>query len=83
MHSFLWLNLIDRKNDGKSLQKLINLWIQKNSKYKRVIWENSVLSKRVISWILNADIILNNGLFEFKRNFLTSIVKQTNHLKKN
>ena len=23
LHSFLWLNLIDRKSDGKSLQKII------------------------------------------------------------
>ena len=34
LHSFLWLNLIDRKNDGKSLQKIINIWILKNSNYK-------------------------------------------------
>ena len=83
LHNFFWLNLIDRKNDGKSLQKIINLWILKYSKYKRNTWETSVLSKRIISWILNADIILNNEFFDFKRNFLTSIVVQANHLKKN
>ena len=71
LHSFFWLNLIDRKNDGKSLQKIINIWILKHSKYKKNIWENSVLSRRIISWILNADIILNNGLFEFKRNIIS------------
>ena len=83
LHDFLWLSLIDRKNDGKSLQKIINLWMIKNSEYKKIIWESSVLSKRVISWILNADIILASGLFEFKKNFLTSIISQANHLKKN
>tara|TARA_B100000941_G_C28458722_1_gene529435 strand:- start:69 stop:1316 length:1248 start_codon:yes stop_codon:yes gene_type:complete len=36
-----------------------------------------------MSWILNADIILKNSNFEFKRNFIESIVIQTNHLKKN
>ncbi len=82
-HNFFWLNLIDRKNDGKSIQKIINIWIMKNAKYKINIWESSIVSKRIISWILNVDIILNNGLFEFKRNFLSSIVSQTNHLKKN
>ncbi len=82
-HSFLWLNLMDRKNDGKSLQKIITIWMMKYSKYKKKIWDNSVLSKRVISWILNVDIILNNGLFEFKRNFLNSIISQSNHLKRN
>ena len=83
IHSFLWLNLIDRKNDGKSLQKIIDVWMLKHSKYKRRVWESSVLSKRIISWILNVDIILNNGSFYFKKNFLNSIISQTNHLKKN
>ena len=36
-----------------------------------------------MSWILNADIILKNSNFDFKRNFIKSIVIQTNHLKKN
>lgn len=83
LHNFLWLNLIDRKNDGKSIQKIINIWMMKNSKYKINIWESSVISKRIISWILNVDIILNNGMFDFKRKFLTSIITQANHLKKN
>ena len=83
LHSFLWLNLIDRKNDGKTLQKIIDVWMLKHSKYKRNVWESSVLSKRIISWILNVDIILNNGLFEFKKKFLASIISQSNNLKKN
>jgi len=83
LHSFLWLNLIDRKNDGKSLQNIIDIWMLKHSKYKKNVWESSVLSKRIISWILNVDIILNNGSFYFKRNFLNSITAQANHLKKN
>ena len=82
-HSFMWLNLIDRKNDGKSIQRIINLWILKYSNYKKNIWENSVLSQRIISWILNSDIILAKSFFEFKKNFLTSIILQSNHLKKN
>ena len=55
----------------------------KNEKYKRNIWETSTLSARIISWILNVDIILKNSTFDFKKNFLNSIIKQTNHLKKN
>ena len=83
MHSFLWLNLIDRKNDGKIIQRTIDVWILKNSRYKRNIWDSSVLSKRIISWILNVDIILNNATFDFKKKFLDSLISQTNHLKKN
>ena len=83
LNSFSWLILIDRKNDGKILQRIINIWMLKHSKYKKGIWESSVLSRRTISWILNVDIILNNSSFDFKRKFLNSIITQTNHLKKN
>ncbi len=83
MHNFFWLNLIDRKTDHTKLKKIIYLWMLKNAKYKKKIWETSTVSARVISWILNIDIILNNSTFEFKRNFLNCIINQTNHLKRN
>ncbi len=83
MHNFFWLNLLDRKTDNKKIKKIIFIWMIKNSKYKKKIWETSTLSARIISWILNTDIILNNCTFDFKKNFLDCIVSQTNHLKKN
>jgi uncharacterized heparinase superfamily protein len=83
LHNFLWLNLIDRKTDSKNIKKIIYIWMLKNSKYKTKIWETSTLSTRIISWILNIDIILDNATFDFKKKFLNSIISQTNHLKKN
>ena len=83
MHNFFWLNLIDRKTDHKKLKKIIFVWMLKNSKYRQRIWETSTLSARIISWILNIDIILNNSTFDFRKNFLDCIINQTNHLKKN
>ena len=83
LHNFFWLNLIDRKTDYKNLKKIIYIWLLKNSKYKKKIWETSTLSSRVISWILNIDIILKNSTFDFKKKFLDCIISQTNHLKKN
>ena len=83
MHNFFWLSLIDRKTDHKKLKKIIFIWMIKNSKYRKKIWETSTLSARIISWILNTDIILNNSTFDFKKNFLDCIISQTNHLKKN
>ena len=83
LHSFFWLNLIDRKIDAKNLKKIIYIWMLKYSKYQKKIWDVSTLSSRIISWILNVDIILNNSTFDFKKNFLKSIISQSNHLKKN
>ena len=82
-HNFLWLNLIDRKADGKNIQKIIYLWSLKYSNFKRGVWETSTLSSRIISWILNVDIIINNGTFDFKKKFFLNIISQCNHLKKN
>ena len=79
LHNFFWLNLIDRKTDHKKLKKIIFVWMLKNSKYRQKIWETSTLSARIISWILNIDIILNNCTFDFKKNFLNCIISQTNH----
>ena len=83
LHNFFWLSLIDRKTDYKNIKKIIFVWMLKNSKYRKEIWETSTLSARVISWIMNVDIILNNCTFDFKKNFLNCIISQTNHLKKN
>ena len=83
LHNFFWLSLVDRKTDGKNIKKIIYIWLLRNSNYKKIIWNTSTLSKRITSWILNIDIILDNANFDFKRNFLSSIISQTNHLKKN
>ena len=82
-HSYLWLSIINRKTDEKHVQKIIYLWIIKYSNFKRKIWDTSTLSSRVISWILNVDIIINNGTFEFKKIFFLNIIRQCNHIKKN
>ena len=83
LNSFFWLNLINRKNDGEAIQKIIFIWIKNNSKYKRKSWSNLHTSKRILAWILNADIILNNADKVFKESFFNSIITQVNHLKNN
>ena len=41
LHSFLWLNLIDRKNDKETIQKILILWIKKYGNYKKDIWNEN------------------------------------------
>ena len=43
LHNFLWLSLIDRKADYKNLKKIIYIWILKNAKYRKKIWETQKL----------------------------------------
>ena len=82
LNSFFWLNLINRKNDGLIVRKIISIWIKDNFKYKKKNWDNLNISKRILAWILNADIILNNANKNFKQIFFNSIIIQINHLKK-
>ena len=65
------------------IQKIIIIWIKNNNRYNKKTWENSNISKRVLAWILNSDIILNNADKFFKQNFFNSIINQVNHLKNN
>ena len=83
LNSFFWLNLINRKINGDNIQKIISIWIKNNNKYKKKNWDNLQISKRILAWILNADIILNNADKVFKEKFFNSIIIQVNHLKKN
>ena len=83
LNSFFWLNLINRKNDGLLIQKIITIWIKNNNKYNRKNWQDLPTSKRILAWILNADIILNNADKNFRQLFFNSIISQVNHLKNN
>ena len=69
LNSFFWLNLINRKSSGESIQEIITIWIKNNIKYKKKNWNNLQISKRILAWILNEDIILNNADKVFKESF--------------
>ncbi len=83
LHSFLWLNLIDRKNEKETIEKIVSDWIKNYGNYKKDIWNENLLSKRTIAWISNADIILVNKEDKFQKLFFSSLIKQINFLKKN
>ena len=48
IHNFLWLNLIDRKNESKTIQRIIEEWILQYHKYKKEIWSDDLISLRII-----------------------------------
>ncbi len=83
IHNFLWLNLIDRKNEKEIIQRIIKDWIYKFDSYKKDIWKENILPKRIISWVSNSDIILNNTKKDFEKKFLNSLIRQVNFIKKN
>ena len=83
IHSFLWLNLVDRKNEKEIMQKIIRDWISQFNHYKKDIWSENVTPKRVIAWLSNSDIILSNSNKNFEKRFFNCLIRQINFLKKN
>ena len=83
IHNFLWLNLIDRKNKNVTVQRIIKEWIAKYSKYTKDIWDEDLASLRIISWISNADLILNTNDKDFNKSFYKNTIRQINFIKKN
>ena len=83
IHNFLWLNLIDRKNEKEIIQIIMKDWIKRFNNYRSDIWNENVISKRVISWISNSNIILNNTNKDFEKKFFNCLIRQVNFIKKN
>ena len=83
IHNFLWLNLVNRKDELKIIQKIIKEWINKYRNYKKDIWSNNLIGIRIISWISNTDLILDREQKSFNQLFLKSLIRQINFIKKN
>ena len=83
LHSFLWLNKLDRKKSKVVTKDIIKGWIDNFFNYNSNAWEMVITAKRIIAWTSNADITLEDSDKEYKEKFFISLVKQSNFLLKN
>ena len=83
LHSFLWLNKLDRKNSKIITKNIITSWINTFFNYDSNTWEMEITAKRIIAWSSNTDITLENADKIYKEKFFLSLVKQSNFLSKN
>ena len=80
LQNFYWLFSLNLKSSKKEVQDIIELWIDLNSNYNHKIWENDILSRRVISWIANSALTYEGSSQNYKNKFDYIIKKQINHL---
>ncbi len=83
LHSFLWLNKLDRKNSKKITKDIISSWINIFFNYESNTWRMDIVAKRIIAWSSNLDITLENSDKVYKEKFFLSLVKQSNFVAKN
>ena len=80
LHNFLWLTFLDIKTNKTSAQTIIENWIDNNNDFDEETWKLDILSKRLIAWISNSNLTIDESSPKYKEKFILSITKQANHL---
>ena len=80
LNNFYWFFSLDLKSSKKNTQKILLDWIDKNYKYNSKSWEFDLTSKRIIAWLSNHILTLDNSDKDYINTFNKMIHKQTNHL---
>jgi len=83
LHSFLWLTKLDRKNSKDITKNIIESWIDLFFNYNPDTWRMEIIAKRIIAWVSNADLTIENSNKEYKKKIFLSLIKQSNFLSKN
>ena len=83
LHSFLWLTKLDRKNSKTITKDIIKSWINNFFNFEQNTWEMEIVAKRIIAWVSNADITLEDSDKLYKEKFFLCLIKQSNFLLKN
>ena len=83
LHSFLWLSRLDRKNNKIIIKNIIRSWINIFFNYHPDTWDMEIAARRIIAWLSNTDITLEDSDKEYRKKFFLSLVKQSNFLARN
>jgi uncharacterized heparinase superfamily protein len=60
---------------------LVDEWITLNSAQDPIAWRPDVVARRVISWLSQAPLVLDDADAQFYRRFLRSLARQVRHLR--
>ena len=83
LHSFLWLSKLDRKNSKNITKDIIKSWLDIFHSYEPDTWNIEITSKRIIAWLSNIDITLEDSDKAYQEKFFSSVIKQSNFISKN
>ena len=81
---FGWLRHLRAAESGitrANARALVNEWITLQGSWHPVAWRPDVLSRRIISWLSQATLVLQDADVRFYRRFLRSLVRQVRYLR--
>ena len=80
LNNFYWFFSLDLKSSKKNTQKILSDWININYKYKVKSWEFDLTSKRIIAWLSNHNLTIEESGAAYQNKFNEMVHKQANHL---
>jgi uncharacterized heparinase superfamily protein len=81
---FGWLRHLRAAESGitrANARALVDEWISLNSASDPIAWRADVVARRVISWLSQAPLVLDDSDVRFYRRFLRSLTRQVRHLR--
>jgi uncharacterized heparinase superfamily protein len=84
LFGFSWLRHLRAAESGitrANARALVDEWIMLQGSWHPLAWRADVLSRRVISWLSQAPLILQDADLRFYRRFLRSLVRQVRYLR--
>jgi len=84
LYGFGWLRHLSAADSGitrANARSLVDEWITLQGSWHPLAWRPDVLSRRIISWLSQASLVLNEADVRFYRRFLRSLVRQVRYLR--
>src|SRR6195256_2002544 len=81
---FSWLRHLRAAESGitrANARALVDEWISLNSSQDAIAWRSDVVARRVISWLCQAPLVLDDSDVRFYRRFLRSLSRQVRYLR--
>lgn len=85
LHGFGWLRHLRVADGGPAdptARTLVADWIRVGSRHPAIAWETEVVSRRIMSWLAQAPLILEGCDYAFYTRFIRSLTRQTRHLRR-
>ena len=84
LFGFGWLRHLRAAQSGISranARALVDEWITLTRSHGGIAWRPDVLARRIISWLSQAPLVLDDPDAEFYRRFMRSLTRQVRHLR--
>ena len=82
---FSWLRHLRAAESGitrANARALVDEWITLQGAWHPVAWRSDVLSRRIISWLSQSPLVLQDADVRFYRRFLRSLMRQVRYLRR-